>query len=78
MLSLSADTFTAVQLHELKMAFTSSPGNSKIYFRIAANGSQGVQLMSKALKINLTFATLNQLSTILGTENIRVKLKETR
>ncbi len=78
MLSLSADTFTDVQLHELKMAFTSSPGNSKIYFRIAANGSQGVQLMSKALKINLTFATLNQLSTIIGTENIRVKLKETR
>jgi DNA polymerase-3 subunit alpha len=78
MLLLEPERFSETKLHDLKMAFRSSPGNSKIIFRIADNGTKNMQLMSRTHKINLSFSTLNQLSTIIGTENIRIKIKETQ
>ena len=62
-------------IHDLKVAFKSSPGNNRIYFEVNLNGDGYKRFLSNAFKVKLTYRTLSQLDKILGYQNIKIKIK---
>ena len=62
-------------IHDLKVALTSSPGKSRIYFEVNLNGNGSKRFISNAYNVKLTYRTLNQLDKILGYKNIKIKTK---
>ncbi|MGD9899166.1 MAG: DNA polymerase III subunit alpha [Calditrichaceae bacterium] len=78
LLSINRVNFTDEKLHRLKMTLKSSPGTSPVYVNLSDNGSGNLVMISKSIKLRLTHHTLDELSKILGTDNIKVKIKEQR
>jgi len=59
----------------LKNVLHSYPGKSPIYFRVAVNGKEEVNMVSKKLKVAVNSSLLNELEKILKLENIKIKVK---
>ena len=59
----------------LKNVLHSYPGKSPIYFRVAVNGKEEVNMVSKKLKVAVNSSLLSELEKILQLENIKIKVK---
>ena len=59
----------------LKNVLHSYPGKSPIYFRVAVNGKEEVNMVSKKLKVAVNSSLLSELEKILHLENIKIKVK---
>jgi DNA polymerase III subunit alpha len=59
----------------LKNVLNSYPGKSPIYFRVAVNGKDEVNMVSKKIKVAVNASLLNELEKILQLENIKIKVK---
>ena len=75
LLKIDKDIINDKVIHDLKVALSSSPGKSRIYFEVNLNGSGRKRLISNALNVKLTYHTLSQLDKILGYTNIKIKTK---
>ncbi|MCD4692435.1 MAG: DNA polymerase III subunit alpha [Calditrichales bacterium] len=76
LLKIDSKTFSEKKLNRLKTTLKSSPGKSGIYFELLLNGGGNYRMISNTLKLRLTQNTLNELSKIVGIENIKVKVRE--
>ena len=65
-------------LHKLKMTITSSPGKLPLFFNLGLNGEGHLRLKSSQTGIAMTQPTLKQLCSLLGEENVLVKLSDSR
>jgi len=59
----------------LKNVLHSYPGKSPIYFRVAVNGKDEINMVSKKLKVGVNSSLLSELEKILQLENIKIKVK---
>ncbi len=75
LLSIKRQTFSSEDLHHLKLTLKSSPGKSKVYVQLNMNGEGAFHFRSTGIELALTRRTLQELSNMLGLENIKVKVK---
>ena len=59
----------------LKNVLHSYPGKSSIYFQVALNGKEEINMVAKKLKVGVNLTLLKELENILQPENIKVKVK---
>jgi DNA polymerase-3 subunit alpha len=59
----------------LKNILYSHPGKSPLFFRVAVNGKDEINLVSKKIKVSVNASLLNDLEKILKLENIKIKVK---
>ena len=75
-LSIDRDKLDDELLHQLKITIKSSPGKKPLFFDFGFNGSGNMKMHSVNTGITMTEATLKQLCSLLGPENVHVKLRE--
>jgi DNA polymerase III subunit alpha len=65
-------------LRQLKMAINSSPGKNRLIFDVIMNGDGIIRLRSKKAGLTMSATTLKQLIILLGDENVKIKMIESR
>ncbi len=78
LLMLSESEIPAQLLHDLKIALTSSPGNSAVYVRFPLNGKGDLNVKATKGGVKLTKATLQRLYTLLGKDHLKIKTIESK
>ena len=63
------------KINYLKNLLVSHKGESPIYFKVAVNGQDEINMVSKKVKISVSVKLLNELEKILSIDNIKVKVK---
>jgi len=59
----------------LKNTLNANRGEVPVYFKVAINGEEEVNMVSKKVKINVNSAVITELEKILNLENMKVKVK---
>lgn len=60
----------------LKNVLHSYPGKSPIYFQVAVNGKDEINMVSKKLKVSVNSTLISELEKIIQLENIKIKVKK--
>jgi DNA polymerase-3 subunit alpha len=75
-LSVNRQNLNEELLRQLKMTIQSSPGSLPVYFMFDFNGTGNIHMRSSQMGLNMSQSTLKQLCTLLGAENVQVKLRD--
>ena len=75
LLKINKTKISEEKIMYLKNLLASHKGEIPIYFRVAVNGNDELNMVSKKVKVAVTGSFLDQLEKILSLENIKVKVK---
>jgi len=64
--------------HQLKMTIKSSPGKNRLVFNFDFNGEGNNRFKASKTGITMTAPTLKQLCSLLGEDNVKIKMIESR
>ncbi|KAA3617495.1 MAG: DNA polymerase III subunit alpha [Calditrichaeota bacterium] len=78
MLHVNREKLNEELLHQLKMTIKSSPGKNKLLFNFDFNGEGTIRLKAGKSGVTMTSPTLKQLCSLLGDENVKIKMIESR
>ena len=74
-LRVEKDNLKPEDITYLKNILFSHKGKVPVYFRVAVNGREEVNMVSKKVKILVSGALLNELEKIVSLNNLKVKVK---
>ena len=75
MLKIDKTQISEGKITYLKNILSSHKGKVPVYFRVSLNGKNEIHMISKKVKVAMSFSLVQQLIKILSIENIKIMVK---